>query len=170
MKILSWLKNKIKNFFLRRKKILNDKETVLSSSIINKEVNTFTSGPSYNVETKVVDLFKEISDLKEQVSEKLKVFEKSIKEIEELKKDASNILRKSEKTENMVYIGFLVFLTMIAGLVFSYIEFVSTKNVNNDSDFKYNFLEKINNNENSIKMLKICLNSNKWLNPKCFEN
>ena len=162
MKILFWLKNKFLYivYFLKGK-INGKKEEFISSSSNTKEVIK-TSGPSYKIETQVFDLLSEISNLKEQVSEKLNTFEKAIIEINDLKQDAQKTLVKSEKTENMVYIGFLVFLTMIAALAFGYFEFVVGKN----DDYKHNLSEKINSQETEMKILKNCLKLGGW--NKCF--
>ena len=81
--------------------------------------------------------------------------------LEELKK-------KIKDAQDLMHLVVIVLLVMVGAMVFSYIEFVYSGSRNDD--YKYSLLEKVNNNENSLKMLKICLASSKWLNPKCFEN
>ncbi len=130
-------------------------------------------------ETKVADILNEIAQLKDEVSIKLVTIEKEIRNIGELKEDAEKAVRKSEKTENLVLFGFFVLLVMVAGLVIAYTQFVYSGSKNDDYRYElsqridgqqYELLQKISNQQNDIKILKLCLVSNKWLNPKCFEN
>ncbi len=73
-----------------------------------------------------------------------------------------------KQQKNIIYLGFIVIIFMVVGIVFSYIEFVYSGSRNDD--YKYNLSEKVFNQETNIKILKNCLNISKWLNPKCFED
>lgn len=74
----------------------------------------------------------------------------------------------SEKTINLVYFGFFALLIVVIGIGYGYWQFIKDS-VRND-DLKYGISERIIDQENEVKMLKLCLSSNKWLNPKCFDN
>lgn len=162
-----WLK-KIKNwffyFFLKKEKsVTSDKTEFFSKTSADSGMSE-----AIPLEVQTNDLVKELQTLKEEISEKLNIFKEVIKNIELLEKNAERAVKKSENAQNFVVYGFIALIFVVAGLVFSYIEFVYSGSKNDD--YKYNLSEKINNNLNEIKNLKLCLDSNKWLNPKCFEN
>ena len=99
------------------------------------------------------------SDLR--LSEYLKIASSAEQKVKET-------LEEVEKTKSMVYLGFWALSIIVIGITFSYIEFVYSGSKNDD--YKYNLSEKVNNNESEIKILKMCLASNQWFNPKCFAN
>jgi hypothetical protein len=103
-----------------------------------------------------------------KLSAKTKEIDEKVQEIENIKTKANNLLKRVKSMEYLLIFGFLVLSVMVAGVVISYVEFVYSGSKNDD--YKYNLSEKVNNNNNSIKMLKNCLDSNRWLNPKCLEN
>lgn len=76
--------------------------------------------------------------------------------------------KTSDRIMSLVIFGFFALLIVVIGIAYGYWQFIFTASKN--EDYKYGLSEKINNNLNEIKNLKLCLDSNKWLNPKCFEN
>lgn len=59
-----------------------------------------------------------------------------------LLKQIENTSKKVERTENIVYVGFLVLLLMMGGLLFSYLEFIFYS-WGNDADYKSNLVVEI---------------------------
>lgn len=87
----------------------------------------------------------------------------------------SKINKETQKNEKIIgrietitYLGFFIIILMLLAIIASYFEFVYS-GIKND-DYKYSLSERVNNNENSLRMLKNCLDSSEWLNPKCFKN
>lgn len=163
-----YLLKKIKNCFLNF--LLKKEKSVTSNKIDFFSKTSADSGMSEAIPSEVQtnDLIKELQTLKEEISEKLTVFKEVIKNVELLEKNAERAVKNSENTQNFVVYGFIALIFMVISLVFSYIEFVYSGSKN--EDYKYGLSEKINNNLNEIKKLKLCLDSNKWLNPKCLED
>lgn len=153
------------HFSKNDKQIPEEKDSLYVGS--NEEVPT-TSGTSFNVETKVVDLLAEITKLKDDVTKELTTFKKVIKDIDDLKSDAQKAVKKSEKTEDLVSFGFVVLLAMIAGLIFAYWQFTYSDNRITreqvlENQYKMMELEKNTTNFNDFKK---CLKSGAW--NRCF--
>ena len=84
-------------------------------------------------------------------------------EIKKLRDRTEENLKKSERMENLVYLGFVVLIAMLATLALAYLDLIRS-GLEKDNDIKY-FKQ-----ESDMKILKNCLAVSKWLNPKCFEN
>jgi len=90
------------------------------------------------------------------------------RELKLIRDDARDTRKTVTRMENITYLGFIVLIFMLMGLVFVYIEFVYSGSKNDD--YKYDLSRKLSDSENEIKILKICLNTSGWLNPQCFKN
>ena len=86
------------------------------------------------------------------------------KELKVIKNEAVKTNRTIERIENITYLGLIIIIFMVLGLVFGYIEFVYSGSKNDD--YKYNLSQQVNNQENEINMLKLCLKAGGW--NKCF--
>lgn len=164
MKILSWFKNKIKILLsLFKKKIANDQKTPFS--VLNTKDSVKTSGPyvDLSVETKVVDLLVDLQKKKSEMDKALEEFTKEKTTITTLKDDAKNILIKSENTQNLVFLGFVVLIAMFATLALAHLDLIRS---GLEKDQEINSIKQ----ESDMKIFKNCLSISKWLNPKCFEN
>lgn len=108
MSILSLLK-RIKNylFFIFSKKP-NRQSLPSQNSSAQENQSDIKTTSFFNVETKFFDVLGDILKLKEDISEKLTIFKKAIDDITDLKEDAKKAVIKSEKTESLVYLGFLL--------------------------------------------------------------
>jgi len=110
-----------------------------------------------------------------KLSAKTKEIDGKVQEIENLKVDIGKIKKEADyslkitgDTRGLVFFGFFALVFVVIGIAYGYWQFVFTASKN--EDYRYGLSEKINNTEDQIKTLKLCLNSSKWLNPKCFEN
>lgn len=86
------------------------------------------------------------------------------RELKVIKDEAVKTNRTVERIENITYLGLIIIIFMVFGLVFGYIEFVYSGSKNDD--YKYNLSQQVNNQENEIDMLKLCLKAGGW--NKCF--
>jgi hypothetical protein len=128
--------------------------------------------PNTNIETSIADRSL-ITKPQAVLAEKEEVTTGDIvsyrNELKLIKEDAEHTKKMVGRIENITYLGFIILILMAAGLVFSYWQFAysdnrETKNQIFENKFKMLELEK------DSKILKNCLVSNRWLNPKCFEN
>lgn len=166
MNIILWLKKVFKKFFpfLIKKNPTVEKTTIASNS---DNVGNELKASAFQIETNSTDLLNELSKLKDDVASKLLLLNKKVKDFDNLKIEASRAVAKSERTESLLIYGFIFLVITVSAMAFSYIEFVYSGSKNDD--YKYNISEKLNSTKNEIDFLKICLASNKWLNPDCFK-
>ena len=168
MIILSWLKKIVNNvFYFLRLKNGKGKQNITQATSEPQDL-TGTSSKSFTTRAEVVDLLAYLPELKAEVESKLKDLKKEIENITSLKEDAKKAGEKSEKTENIVFFGFVVFLAMLATVALAHLDLIRSESEKNIQDSI--LYEKIINQQADIKIFKNCLNISKWLNPKCFEN
>lgn len=103
-----------------------------------------------------------------KLSEKIKNIDKDVSDYKKIASSINEDVEKtktvSEKTRDLVIFGFFVLLLMVIAIIFSYIEFIYSGSKNDD--YKYNLSQQVNNQENEIDMLKLCLKAGGW--GKCF--
>lgn len=101
----------------------------------------------------------------------------SYKELQELKKKAETAFDELEKTKNLVHLGFIIVLIMVAGIIISLLIWLISNSITNagklyDLEVKdYGTLNEcqnqFNNLDGQIKDFKNCLNSGKYF--QCFK-
>lgn len=109
-----------------------------------------------------------LSKKTKEIDDKIQEIENVKIDIQKIRKGADDSLKITRDTRGLVFFGFLALVLVVIGIAFGYWQFIFTASKN--EDYKYGLSEKINNNLNEIKKLKLCLDSNKWLNPKCLED
>ncbi len=83
--------------------------------------------------------------------------------VSSLKTKVEKSLEKAEKTENLVYLGFVVLIAMFATLALSHLDLIRS-GLEKDKDMSDL------RQEYEMKILKKCLDASRWLNPKCLES
>lgn len=128
MNILSWLKKVISKFnFFSKLEAESTIHTSYSSSCSPSRRAGLVSGSG------------QATILSEKVNE---VTEKNFsEELVELQEKSKRLLAEVEKTKNLVYLGFVAFLLMVAAIVFGYWRFVYDSGIKDD--YKYKFSERI---------------------------
>lgn len=114
------------------------------------------------------DYLSKLSAKTKYLDEKVQEIESLKKDIEKIKGEANDSLNITRDTRGLAFFGFFALLLVVIGIAYGYWEFISTSSKNDD--YRFSLSERLNNNENQIKLLKECLDISKWLNPKCLEN
>lgn len=109
-----------------------------------------------------------LSTKTKEIDDKVQEIESLKKDIKDIKNEANDSLNITRDTRGLAFFGFFALLLVVIGIAYGYWEFIFTSAKNDD--YKFSLSERLNNNENQIKNLKLCLDSSKWLNPKCFTN
>lgn len=159
MNILSWLKN----LFNRKREVEADKPT----SFVAPE--TLAGGISELPITKTAtaDIFVELKNLKDELTElKTKTYS-ALGEINKQKKEVKETFDIAKDTRSLVVFGFFALLIVVIGIAYGYWQFIYTASRNDD--YRYKVSEKIFQNssdisevKNGLKELKNCLRLGGW--------
>jgi len=173
-RILNWFKNKMK-----KETGITSVPSVSPSSSLPHPVSPSSSvseatSVSSNFQDDLDKLTRELSAQKIQI-------EKTKKQAEKAERNAASLLEEIKQSKNFVYLGFLIMLLMIIGMILSYVEFIYSGSKNDD--YKYNLTietAKLQSNisilEKDVEELKSeseekddCLKSRRyWQYEECF--
>ncbi|MFA6524384.1 MAG: hypothetical protein WC264_02120 [Candidatus Paceibacterota bacterium] len=153
---MSWLK-KFKNWFLSVVFFYKKRFDTLDQSIYISNASITTNTNTGNIDTSVS---RPVSSADEVEKNNL------VQSFITLEENTKTAVKRIEKTENLVYLGFIVFLVMLATVALSYLDLIrSSLEKDNNEIMLY---EKVINQEANMKILKNCLKFGG--ENKCFEN